>query len=296
MISNRRGARRFGVRGVLWHAAALFVSAFFLIPLASMLVGALRTPGLAPPQGIEWLPTPLAWGNFTAVFQVIDLGRYILNTLTVEILAVPTTLLVAAWAGFALAQLRNRLSQAIMAGAFLTLFLPETALWVSRFILYKLAGVLDTPFALAAPSLYGTSVLYTLIFYWTFRRVPNEIWEAARMDGAGAFRVWWTLGVPAARASFAAVGVLTFFYYWREFTEPLLYLQTLDKYTLSVGLAYLGQLDPTNWPLLLAGSLIITAPLIVVFLIAQPFFLEPLEKTSVPGTRRSTSASSSTRD
>ena len=92
-----------------------------------------------------------------------------------------------------------------------------------------------------------------LIFYWTFRRVPGEVWEAAQLDGAGAFRTWWTLGVPAARAAFAAVGVLTFVYYWREFNEPLIYIQTVEKYTLSVGLAYLEQLDPTNWPLLLAG-------------------------------------------
>jgi multiple sugar transport system permease protein len=282
MISKRIGSRRFGVQGALWHVVALLVSAVFLIPLASMVVGALRTPGLPPPRGIEWLPNPLAWSNFSAVFQVIDLGRYMLNTFTVELMAVPMTLLVASWAGFALAQLRNRLSQTIIGIAFLTLFLPETALWVSRFIIYKLAGVLDTPFALAAPSLFGTSVLYTLIFYWTFRRAPDEMWEAARMDGAGALRIWWSLGVPVARAAFAAVGVLTWFYYWRVGTEPLLYIQTIEKYTLSVGLAYLGQLDPTNWPLLLAGSVIITAPLIGVFLIAQPFFLEPLEKTGAP--------------
>jgi multiple sugar transport system permease protein len=204
------------------------------------------------------------------------------NTLVVEAMGVPVTLLVASWAGFALSQIRNRVSQAIIAGVFLLFFLPETALWVSRFILYKLAGVIDTPVALAAPSLFGTSALYMLIFYWTFRRVPDEIWEAARMDGAGAFRTWWTLGVPAARAAYAAVGVLSFFYYWREFNEPLLYIQTIEKYTLSVGLAYLEQLDPTNWPLLLAGSVIVTAPLIVVFLVAQPFFMEPLERAGTP--------------
>jgi multiple sugar transport system permease protein len=118
--------------------------------------------------------------------------------------------------------------------------------------------------------------------YWTFRRVPDEIWEAGRIDGAGAFRAWWSIGVPAARAAYAAVTVLSFFYYWREFTEPLLYIQTVQKYTLAVGLAYLEQLDPTNWPILLAGSVIVTAPLIVVFLLAQPFFLEPLERTGAP--------------
>jgi len=212
------------------------------------------------------------------VFQLVELGRYALNTLVVEGLAVPVTLLVAAWAGFALAQLPSRTAGWIISAGLLMLLLPETALWVSRFILYRLINVLDTPFALAAPSLLGTSPLYMLIFYWTYRRVPRETWEAAQLDGAGAFRSWWTLGVPAARAAFAAVGVLTFVYYWREFNEPLLYLNHVQNYTLSVGLAYLEQLDPTNWPLLLAGATIVTVPILVVFLVAQPFFLEALNR------------------
>ncbi len=265
---------------VLWHLAAIILSALFLVPLASMLVGSLRRPGLPPPRGIEWLPNPLAWDNFSAVFQIVELGRYTLNTLTVEMLALPTTLLVASWAGFALSQLPRTFSRRVINASLLMLLLPETALWVSRFILYKYVGLLDTPFALAAPGLLGTSPLYMLIFYWTFRRVPHETWEAARLDGAGALRLWWALGVPAARAAFAAVGVLTFVYYWREFNEPLLYIQTISKYTLSFGLAYLEQLNPTNWPLLMAGSVVITAPLVVVFLAAQPFFLEPLDRPS----------------
>jgi multiple sugar transport system permease protein len=270
------------LRLLAWHVVLVLLSALLLVPLASMLVGSLRLPGLPPPRGIEWLPRPLAWGNYVQVFQVVDLGRYALNTLTVELLAVPITLLVASWAGFALSQLPARFSRRVISASLLLLLLPETALWVSRFILYKQAGIIDTPFALAAPALLGTSPLYMLIFYWTFRRVPHEIWEAARLDGAGALRAWWSLGVPAGRAAFAAVGVLAFVYYWREFNEPLLYIQSIEKYTLSVGLAYLEQLDPTNWPLLMAGSAVITAPLIVVFLLAQPFFLDPLERRASP--------------
>jgi multiple sugar transport system permease protein len=262
---------------LLWHALLIFLSVLFLLPLVSMIMGSLRLPGLPPPRGIEWWPNPFAWGNYPAVFQLVELGRYTLNTLTVEVLAIPTTLLVASWAGFALAQLPDRFARRIIAGALLLLLLPETALWVSRFILYRLVQVIDTPIALAAPSLLGTTPLYMLIFYWTFRRVPREVWEAAQVDGAGAWRTWASIGVPAARAAFAAVGVLAFVYYWREFNEPLIYIQTIEKYTLSVGLAYLEQLDPTNWPLLMAGSVIITVPLLVVFLLAQPFFLEPIE-------------------
>ncbi len=279
-MSDLSGPRADGPRRttLLWHAGALLLSALFLVPLGAMLMGSLRRPGLPPPRGVEWLPQPLNWSNFTAVFQLVELGRYALNTLAVEALAVPVTLLVASWAGFALALLPARRAQPIIAAALLLFLLPETALWVTRFILYKLTGVLDTPFALAAPALAGTSPLYVLVFYWTYRRVAGETWEAAQLDGAGAWRVWWALGVPAARAAFAAVGVLTFVFYWQEFTEPLLYIQHVERYTLSVGLAYLEQLDPTNWPLLLAGSVVITVPLIGLFLLAQPFFLEPLDR------------------
>lgn len=257
-----------------WYVAVLVLTALLLLPLVSMFTASLRLPGLPPPRGIEWLPRPLAWGNYPLTLQTVELGRYALNTIVVEAMAVPVTLLVASWAGFALSQLSTRVAVWVNGGALMLLLLPETSLWVSRFILYKGVGAIDTPFALAAPSLLGTSPLYMLIFYWTFRRVPKEIWEAAQLDGAGAFRMWARIGVPAARAAFAAVGVLTFVYYWREFNEPLLYIQTISKYTLSVGLAYLEQLDPTNWPLLMAGSVMVTAPVLAVFLLTQPFFLD----------------------
>jgi multiple sugar transport system permease protein len=263
-----------------WHILALLVSVVFLLPLAAMFIGSLRQPGLPPPRGIEWLPSPLSWGNYAQVFQLVEMGRYLQNTLVVVAMAVPTTLLVASWAGFALAQLPQRFARRVIVAALLVLLLPETSLWVTRFILYKFVNVLDTPFALAAPSLLGTSPLYMLVFYWTFRRVPLDTWEAARLDGAGAFRMWWSIGIPIARTAFAAVGVLSFVYYWREFREPLLYIQDISKYTVSVGLSYLEQLDlaPTNLPILLAGSVIITLPLIVVFLLAQPYFLEPSDR------------------
>lgn len=270
------------VRSIFWHIAAILLSALFLLPLAAMFVGSLRPSDAPPPRGIEWIPKVISWDNYAQVFQLVEMGRYMLNSLTVEVMAVPITLLVASWAGFALAQLPQKFSQRIIVGSLIILLLPETALWVTRFILYKYMNILDTPFALVAPSLLGTSPLYMLVFYWTFRRVTPETWEAARLDGAGAFRMWWSLGIPAGRAAFAAVGVLSFVYYWREFREPLLYIQNIQKYTVSVGLSYLEQIDPTKLPILLAGSVIITIPLILVFLVAQRFFLEPQEHSTQP--------------
>src|SRR3954463_5995471 len=96
---------------VTWHACLLVFSALLLVPLAAMIVGSLRLPGLPPPRGIQWLPQPVAWGNYSAVFQLVDLGRYALNTLFIEAFAVPISLVTASWAGFALAQLPTRTAQ-----------------------------------------------------------------------------------------------------------------------------------------------------------------------------------------
>src|SRR5437868_2558899 len=101
MISKQVGSRRSDLRLPVWHVAAIIISAIFLIPLASMIVGSLRMPGLPPPRVVEWLPRPLTWSNYTQVFQVVDLGRYIVNTVVVEGIGVPVTLLVSSWAGFA---------------------------------------------------------------------------------------------------------------------------------------------------------------------------------------------------
>src|SRR5919204_3521905 len=96
---TRSGSREPRVQVVAWHATLVVISALLLLPLASMLVGSLRLPGLPPPRGIEWLPRPLAWGNYVQVFQVVELGRYALNTLVVEALAVPPTPLVGSGGG-----------------------------------------------------------------------------------------------------------------------------------------------------------------------------------------------------
>src|SRR4051812_2542015 len=190
MTSRERSRRPFRLSTLIWYAVMLVLAGLFLLPLASMFVGSLRLPGLPPPRTIEWFPKPVAWSNYPATFALVDLGRYAINTLVVEALALPATLLVASWAGFALSQLPASFARRVIVAALLLLLLPETSLWVSRFILYKAVNIIDTPFALAAPGLLGTSPLYMLIFYWTFRRVPREVWEAAQVDGAGALRIW----------------------------------------------------------------------------------------------------------
>jgi multiple sugar transport system permease protein len=266
----RRGRQALGP--LLGHALSLAVGAVFALPFLWLVAGSLRQPGLAPPRGIEWLPDPVAWDNYRRILVLVPLGSYAGNSLLVVALAVPLTLLTASWAGFAMAQLPERTRRALLVLAVLLRLMPLTALWLTRFVLLAWLGLLDTVWALVVTSLMGSSPFFVLLYYWTFRRLPRGALESAWVDGAGAFRTWAQIAMPLARPTTATVAVLTFVLYWRDFLTPLLYLRSERLYTLPVGLRALQQLARTDWPLLLAGSVVLTAPIVVAFLLAQRAF------------------------
>jgi multiple sugar transport system permease protein len=154
------------------------------------------------------------------------------------------------------------------------LMVPVTALWLTRFVIYKWIGVIDSLWAVILPAFMGTSPFYVLLFYWTFSRIPPELFEAARLEGAGAPRVWASIAIPMSKPAVVAVGVLAFVLYWSNFIDPLLYLNNQQNYTLPVGLQALQQFVPTDFPLLMAGSVLITVPVVIMFMFAQRWFLE----------------------
>jgi multiple sugar transport system permease protein len=125
---------------------------------------------------------------------------------------------------------------------------------------------------LIAPAAMGASPLFVLLFYRTFRRMPHELWEQARIDGAGVLRTWATIAMPLAGPTSIAVGALAFSFYWSDFISPLLYLKRERLYTLPVGLRVLQQLDATNWPLLMAAAVVMSTPILAFFLLAQRRF------------------------
>lgn len=253
---------------------SMMVAVFFLLPLLWMLGASVRKVGLPPPNQLEWVPNPIDVSNYARIFEMLPLGSYTLNSLKVVLVAVPLTIITASMAGFAMSQIAPRPRAWLIVASLVALMVPVTALWLTRFLVYKWIGVLDSLWALILPAFMGTSPLFVLLFYWTFSRIPQEMYESARLDGAGAFRVWGQIAMPLSRASIVAVGVLAFVFYWSNFIDPLLYLNQQENYTLPIGLQSLQQMQPTNFPLLIAGAVVITVPVIVMFMFAQRYFLQ----------------------
>lgn len=259
------------------QGVAALVSFVFVFPVLVLLLGALHSPDATPPTGVEIVPGEPSAASFERAFELVPLGRQLVNSTIVVAVAVPLTVLTASWAGFVIAQLPERQRRLLIGLSLVLLMIPLSALWVPRFILFRNLELTDTYVPLVAPALMGTSPFYVLLFYWSYRRLPGGLVDAARLEGLGPFAIWRRVAAPLVRPTAVAVGVLAFIFHWGNFVDALLYLTSPEGFTLPLGLRALSELGPTDYPTVLAGCLVATAPSVVAFALVQRLLL--------PGTR-----------
>lgn len=247
----------------------LMVIVVFLAPVAFMITGSLRRLGAAPPGGFELVPAGAGFSAYRAAGDALPLGRLFANSLAVVVVAVPVTVVIASWAGFALAQLPRRPRRLLVAATVALLLIPLPMLWVARFALFLRLGVLDTLVPLMAPALAATTPFTVLLAYRAFSRVPPEVWDAARLEGASAVRTWWSIGLPLVTATTSAIAAVAFVFHWGNYLDALLYVQSPGRRTLPLGVGELAQLDPTDLPVMLAGAVLLAVPALVALLVVQ---------------------------
>lgn len=154
------------------------------------------------------------------------------------------------------------------------LLVPAPAVWVPRFLIFTQLGWIDSFAPLLAPAAMGTSPFYVLLFYIAFSRIPRDVYESARLDGAHPICIWYTIALPLVRPTMIAVAILSFTFYWSNYVDPRLYLRSEVNYTLPVGIQLLQQALKANYPVLMAASVIMVAPIVLLFVFAQRFFLQ----------------------
>lgn len=250
----------------------------FALPLAFMVAGSLRPPGLPPPDGFEWVPEEARWSNYRTVFGLVSLWTYLGNSLVVAAVAVPVTVVVASLAGFAIVAGRPGVRRRLIIVSLVALMVPVTALWIPRFVMFRWLGLIDSPVVLMLPALMGTTPFFVLIFALVYSRLPRQLFEAAALEGSSLPATWWRVALPLGRPATLAVGVLALVWHWSNFIDPLLYLSSEERFTLPLALRTLQTLEPTNHPLLLAGAVIATiVPLVAFFVVQRAFFVRTLD-------------------
>jgi len=274
MIVGRREA-------LLGRLLLLALMAVTILPFVSLFVTALHPAGTYP-RGVEW-PADPQWGNFVSAFRAANMGRLLESTILIVLGVVPVSLLFGTMAGFALGQLRMRGHRLVFLLFVLGLTLPFEGIITPLYYEVRAMGLLNTKFAIILP-LIGLYMPFSV--YWMrahFVNVPAEMSEAAQIDGASVWQQFWLVQVPLARPAILSLAILQFLWTWNQFLLPIVLVEIPLERTMAGALgAFQGQWG-TNSPLLCAGSLIILAPTVILFLIFQKQFVAALLQGAVKG-------------
>ncbi|XAS66851.1 carbohydrate ABC transporter permease [Micrococcaceae bacterium Sec5.7] len=250
----------------------------FLWELSTSLKGAGEDIYTTTPSFIPEQPT---LDNYTAVSNAIPVMGYIGNSLTVAALSITGNVFGATLAGFAMARLKFRFRK-IVIGAFLaTLVLPGEVTIVSQFVTIKDLGLADTLLGVALPGMIAA--LNVLLMYNAFRAIPEEIDQAAVMDGANVWQRLRFIGLPSVKGTLAVIIIFTFIGAWDDFLWPLIVLTDPQNFTLTIGLQYLASTFSTDQRLVAAGAMIAFIPVAVVFASLQRWFFKGVGEGAVKG-------------
>jgi multiple sugar transport system permease protein len=272
--------RRF-LMSVANHTLLITLSAIFLLPVMFILFTALMTGRQALTPAI-W-PRPFRWSNFTDVFSQIPLLRYTWNTFRIAALATIGVIVSCIPVAYALSRLRWRGRQATFLLVLSTLMLPVQVTIVPLYIIFVRFGWVGSIKPLVVPLFFGDAFTIFLLRQF-FLTIPEELSDAARVDGAGEFQIMLRVIVPLAKPAIAAVALFQFLYSWNDFFSPLLYLvEKPDLWTLSIGLSEFRSQFHTDWNLTMAASVLFMLPVIILFFLAQRAFVEGVTLTGVKG-------------
>lgn len=262
------------MRGFFRALTILVVTLMFLVPIAFLIVGSLRQPGLPPTPGFEWIPERLYPSNYELLPGLVPIWSYLKNSLIVVAVAVPVTVVIASLAGFAIATGTPRARRLLIAISAIAFCVPLSALWVPRFVIFRWMGLAGTLIPLMLPALMATTPFFVFIYALTYSRLPRSLYDAAQIEGLGVWATWRKVAWPLGRPATAAVVILAFIFHWSNFVDPLLYLSDEATYTLPLGLRILQTLDPTLHPIFLAGAALATLPALLAFAVVQRRFFD----------------------
>lgn len=276
---RRRRRSRIGFFARL--ASAIIITLIMFFPFYWMLLTAFSTKSDAYAPGLHFFPRHLTFDNFKTPFQKFAVGTWLRNSLVITLLVTAITVAVNLLAGFAFAKIKFRGRNALFLLLLSTMMIPVQAIMVAQFKLVVATGLYGHIWAVILPS--SASAFGVFLARQFFLAIPNELMEAARVDGAGAFRTFISIVLPLCRPLIACLTLLTFMYTWNDFTWPLIALfSNPHMFTMPIGLVtdVKGQYT-TDYGAIMAMSLIMVLPMVVLFLAFQRYFVEGLARTGI---------------
>lgn len=233
-----------------------------------------------PPQ---WIPDPFQPENYVNALTYKPFHLYFRNTLIIAGLNVVAVVLTSSFCAYGFARInfpgRDLWFGVVMA----TLFLPYAILIVPSFMIFSKLGWVDTFLPLVVPQFFGGGAFNIFLMRQFFRTIPEELADAARLDGCSEFGVYWRIMMPLAKPALITIGIFTFLFAWNDLLAPITYLRSPDKFTIAAGLASFRSQTDISWDLQLAASTAMTFPVIILFFFAQRYFIQGIVMTGLKG-------------
>ena len=278
----RPGAARKKAWSTVAYAVLIAGSAVSLIPFLWMLGTSFKDPANVfadPPQ--VW-PNPWLWSNYAKAFEKMPFALYTLNTCRITAISMFGQLLSCSLVAFGFARMRFPGRNVLFLVLLSTMMLPAQVTMIPVFKIFATLGWYDTFLPLTVPAFFGGAFFVFLLRQY-FMTIPHEMDEAARIDGASTWQVYWRVLLPQARPALATVAIFSFMAHWNDFLGPLIYLSSPAKRTLALGLyAFQGQYS-TDWNYLMAASTVVMLPLLVLFFVGQRYFIQGVVISGVKG-------------
>lgn len=284
-------------RRVLTHVVLILLCLPFALPLVWMVTTSLKTENQIRtvkgdrsvgevardilPQPVD-SPAEWKWDNYPEALQAVPFGTYLQNTLLLCVLNVIGSVFSSAVVAYGFARLEFPGRDALFVIMIATMALPAQVTMVPIFAMFRALGWYGTLAPLFVRSFFGNPFFVFLLRQF-FRTIPNDLTEAARIDGAGEWKIFWKVMLPLARPALAVVALFQFLRTWNDFFGPLLYINDPQRYTLAYGLQQFVSSYDTKWALLMAASCVFTIPIVILFFLAQKTFIQGIATTGGKG-------------
>jgi ABC-type glycerol-3-phosphate transport system permease component len=261
----------------LIYSALIGLGALFSFPVIWMVSSSLHTLPEVFAQPYQWIPDTLQWQNYARAVTILPVPRFLWNTIVITAPVMVATVLSSALVAYGFARFRFPGRDMLFSLCLATMMLPGQVTMIPLYIMFAKLGWVDTYLPLIVPALFG-SPFYIFLLRQFFMTIPRDSEEAALIDGASRLRIWWSIILPQARPALATVLIFTFIGTWNDFFGPLLYINSPEKATLTLGLnlmktQVLGS-GVVEWNVLIAASLLVLLPNVILFFLAQKHFIK----------------------
>jgi ABC-type glycerol-3-phosphate transport system permease component len=254
-----------------------------LLPLAYMLSTSLKPTGTETEFPIRWIPERIMWRNYAQAFTLVPTLTFLKNTVAIACVSLLGELLTSSLAAYGFSRLRFPGRELLFTLMLSTLMLQYIVTVIPLFILYRNLGWIDTLYPFTVPAFFGGRPIFIFLLRQYFMGLPVELDDAAKIDGAGFFRIWWSVLMPLAKPVLGTVAILSLIHNWNDFTGPMIFLNSIEKYTLALGTRMFRDEYSLSLNLTMAYSTMMTVPIVTVFFLFQKYMVRGISMTGLTG-------------